>query len=506
VVDPPGSTPADQLQRASLALDAGKVIIGYGGNDGDCGSYHGWLVAVPEGGGSLQTFEVDRSTNGGAIWAGGNAPAIDPSGNIWTSTGNGSSASFNYQESVIKLDSNLSVLDYWAPSNWSSLDSGDADLGSSMPLLLGGGLVFQIGKAGVGYLLSASSLGGTGAPPLYQASVCSGSYGGGVYYNGVIYVACSNGVHALSLNTTAKAFAPVSGWTVNSNATGPPIFAGGLVWSAGTGNGVLYGLDASSGATRFSANLGTFEHFTSPSAGGGRLFIANGDRVTAFQIAMAPRAAATTTRLSSSANRSRAGTAVTFTAMVSPLPDAGTIAFTDAHTAIPGCSAISVSASSGQAACTTRFRVAGTHAIVASFSGDAYFAASHAALTQVVAATAPVISNLRVGAVHGKLRLTLILSKPAKLTVVVFRFVAGRIAHRRCRVGARRGRRCHALVRKATFTLSGVRGRRSYKPRMRLLAPGRYMVTVAAVSADGGRAKRRTAIVVVPRARALDTP
>jgi hypothetical protein len=448
----------------------------------------------------MQTFEVDRGSNGGAIWAAGNAPAVDSSGNIWTSTGNGASSSFNYQESVIKLDSNLNVLDHWSPSNWSSLDSSDTDLGSSMPLLLGGGLVFQIGKAGVGYLLSASGLGGTGAPPLYQASVCNGSYGGGIYDNGGIYVACSNGLHALSLNSTTKAFAPVSGWAVNSSATGPPIFAGGLVWSAGTGNGVLYGLDAGSGATRFSANLGRFEHFTSPSAGGGRLFIANGDRVTAFQIATAPGAAATTTRLSSSANPSRAGAAVRFTAIVRPVPDAGTIAFTQSGRAIPGCSAINVGAGSGQAACTTRYRVAARHAIVAIFSGDSYFAASHGALTQVVAASAPAISHLRLRAVHRKLRLTLTLSKPAKLTVVVSRFVAGRITHRRCRAGARRGRHCQTSVRKGTLRLSGARGRKTYNPRMHPLPPGRYTVTVSAVSSDGGHSKRHTAIVIVPSA------
>ena len=313
VVDPPGSTPLDQLQRVSLALDAGKVIIGYGGNSGDCGSYHGWLVAVPEGGGSLQTFEVDPSTNQGAIWGAGNGPPIDSSGNIWTSTGNGSSSSFGYQESVINLDPNLNVLDYWAPSNWSMLDSSDLDLGSSMPLLLGSGLVFEIGKAGVGYLLSATNLGGLGAPPLYQASVCSGGYGGGIYYNGVIYVSCSNGLHALSLNVAAGTFAPLAGWTVNSSAVGPPIFAGGLVWSAGTGNGVLYGLDPSTGSTRFSANLGTFEHFTSPSAGGGRLFIANGDQVTAFQIATLGSSSPAVTRVAPAAGRTTGGTTVTIT-------------------------------------------------------------------------------------------------------------------------------------------------------------------------------------------------
>ena len=98
-VDPPGSTPPAQLQRAALALEGGKVIVGYGGNFGDCGTYHGWLVGAPEGGGSLQTFEVDPSTNGGAIWAAGNGPAIDAAGGIWTSTANGTSI----QEATLSL-------------------------------------------------------------------------------------------------------------------------------------------------------------------------------------------------------------------------------------------------------------------------------------------------------------------------------------------------------------------------------------------------------------------
>ncbi len=287
VVDPPSSIPADQLQRVSLALDSGKVIIGYGGNAGDCASYHGWLVAAPEAGGGLQTFEVDSGAgdNQGAIWASGNAPAIDPAGNIWVSTGNGSSTSFDYQESVIKLDSSLNVLDWWAPSNWAALDSSDTDLGSSMPFLLPAGLVFQIGKAGVGYLLSAARLGHTAGTPVYSHSVCNGSWGGGIYVSGVIYVACADGMHAEALNVASGSFASVSGWTVNTNAVGPPIFAGGLVWSAGWGNGVLYGLDPNTGTTKFQANLGAFEHFASPSAGGGLLFVANGSQVTGFRIA-----------------------------------------------------------------------------------------------------------------------------------------------------------------------------------------------------------------------------
>ncbi len=494
-VDPPGSTHTDQLQRTSLALDAGKVIIGYGGNDGDCGTYHGWLVAVPEGGGALQTFEVDPSTSQGAIWAAGNAPAIDAAGDIWTSTGNGNGG-FGYQESVIKLDSNLNVLDYWAPSNWSSLDSGDTDLGSSMPLLLPGNLVFQIGKAGVGYLLNASSLGHTGAAPVYQASVCSGSYGGGIYENGVIYVACSNGMHALSLNVAARTFTPASGWAVNSSAVGPPIFAGGFVWSAGTGNGVLYGLDPGSGSTRFSANLGGFEHFASPSAGGGRLFIAGTTKVSALQIANAPGATPTALALSSSSPAVLTGQAVTYTATVSPTPDGGTVGFTDGGAAIPGCSGVAIG-SSGQVSCTTSFSRAGRYAITAAYSGDTYYGGSASTVSEPVSHPAPVLSRLRARVVHRKLRLSLILSESASLTVVVAKLVPGRVVHRRCRAGARHGRRCLLAHRKMVLYLNGKSGRNAFKPRMRALPPGRYAVTITARDAAGARSKHSTVVVVV---------
>lgn len=504
VVDPPGSTPAAQLQRASLALAAGKVIIGFGGNDGDCGSYHGWLLAVPEGGGAPQSFEIDRSTNGGAIWGSGNAPPVDSSGDIWTSTGNGSSSSFDNQESVIKLDSNLAVLDHWAPSNWSSLDSGDTDLGSSMPVLLPGGLVFEIGKAGVGYLLDAANLGGTGGTPVYQASVCGGSWGGGIYENGVIFVTCSNGMHALALNTSARTFAPVSGWSVNSNAVGPPIAAGGLIWSAGWNNGTLYGLDPSTGATSFSTSLGSFEHFATPSAGGGRLFVGNGSAVTAFQIANPPGATATTTSLVSSADPAVAGSLVTYRATVTPAPDGGEVAFSDGGRAITGCSAVPLDMTSGSAVatCTTPYFVASRHAIAAVYAGDPYFGSSGAALTEVVNAIPPVISLLRATSVKRKLRVRATISQPARLTLAIYREAPGRVIRHRCRVGAKHGRRCRRLLRSATLTLVARAGTNSFRPRMRELAPGRYLITATALTLAGGRSRpSSTSFVVSARRR-----
>jgi outer membrane protein assembly factor BamB len=49
-VDPPGASPENQLQRAALTLAGGRVIVGFGGNFGDCGSYLGWLVGANESG------------------------------------------------------------------------------------------------------------------------------------------------------------------------------------------------------------------------------------------------------------------------------------------------------------------------------------------------------------------------------------------------------------------------------------------------------------------------
>jgi outer membrane protein assembly factor BamB len=431
-VDPRGSVPLDQLQRAGLALDAGKVIIGYGGNDGDCGTYHGWLVAVSEAGGSLQTFEVDASGSQGAIWGAGNAPAIDSAGDIWVSTGNGNSSSIDYQEAVIKLDSNLNVLDWWAPTNWKTLDNNDTDLGSTMPLLLANtGLVFEIGKQGIGYLLSASHLGSAVGTPVYQAQACSGSWGGGIYVNGVVYVACADGMHALALNTANATFAPLSGSSVNSNAVGPPIFAGGLVWAAGATathqDALLSALNPQTGATAFSANLHGFEHFATPSAGDGLLFVANqmgsgGDQITAFRIANTP-----------------AG---------SPPPGPPP----------PGPGA-----------------------------------------PPKPTLPAPTISHLHVHVVHGKLRLSLTLSEPAELTLVVSRLVPGRKVGGRCRVHARHGRRCQVSVRKLTVHIAARRGSDTPRPRMQALAPGRYTVTVVATNSVGERSRTHTAEVTVRR-------
>jgi len=143
-----------------LFAQGNRVLAGYGGNDGDCASYHGWLVSVSTTGGAKTSFEADPSAgnHGGAIWGAGAGPALDANGNVWVATGNGFGGStFDFSESVVHLGPSMSLVSpgsYWAPPNWKTLDNTDADIGSSEPVLLPNNLILESGKDGNAYLIN----------------------------------------------------------------------------------------------------------------------------------------------------------------------------------------------------------------------------------------------------------------------------------------------------------------------------------------------------------------
>ncbi len=138
---------------------------------------------------------------------------------------------------------------------------------------------------------------GSGAPAVYNGEVCGGSggsFGGDAYANGTIYIPCTNGVQALAYNEAARTFTPL--WQGPEDAFGSPIVSAGLVWVLATGGfegggETLYGLEPATGTTRYTEHLPSpvTDHFASPSAAGGRLFVATGESVSAYQIAQLPR-------------------------------------------------------------------------------------------------------------------------------------------------------------------------------------------------------------------------
>jgi outer membrane protein assembly factor BamB len=522
-VDPPypaGGGAVNQLQRPGLALDDGRVLIGYGGNDGDCATYWGWLVSAPTNGtDALSWFQVDATHLRGAIWAAGNAPAVDAEGNAFIATGNGggnSSSDPDFGDSVVKLNSQASPLDWWAPTNWQALDSSDADLGSSMPTLLPGNLLFESGKDGNGYLLDGARLGHVSPPAVEVLGFCSGgSFGGSVFdsSDSTIYVACLGGLRALVLepgsppSLTAKA-----GFSAPAAAAGPPMIAGGRVWMTTYTRATLYGLNPISGEVTSRFTLpergSQVNHFASPSAGGGRLFVASGDQVTAYTIARPPAPSATTTALESSSDPAPARTRITLTAAVAPAPDAGTVTFTAGRAPISGCAGIAVSpATAGRAVCRTSFRRAGKYALIAKYSGDPYYAASASAALAESVRRAPRLSHvsIRPRRFPAKHRATLraSLSEAGVLTVEITRLRHGHAAGRRCSRRLRRSRSCRVRVTLQRLRFHAHAGRNEFKLSLRRLAPRGYTALIFATGRTGRRSRTvRIAFSITPPRRA----
>ena len=86
-------------------------------------------------------FNTAPSAGEGAIWQSGWARASDASGNIYFNTGNGpfdvNTGGVDYRgDSIVKLNSSGTVLDYFTPYNQATLDATDADVGSSGLVLL----------------------------------------------------------------------------------------------------------------------------------------------------------------------------------------------------------------------------------------------------------------------------------------------------------------------------------------------------------------------------------
>jgi hypothetical protein len=103
--------------------------------------------------------------------------------------------------------------------------------------------------------------------------------------------------------------------------------------------------------------------------------------------------AATTTTVASSLNPSSVGAAVTFTATVTGNAPTGSVGFTADGATLSGCGAVALLAgiaSNKSVGCSTSSLVAGTHSIVATYSGDLANAGSTSAtLSQVVNAGPP---------------------------------------------------------------------------------------------------------------------
>jgi polyvinyl alcohol dehydrogenase (cytochrome) len=279
----PDGHPRNDQQRPALTIAGGRVYVAFGGLAGDCEQYIGSVVGIPlSGGGKLVSWHTPTSREG-AVWATG-GPVVGPGGDLWLSTGNGAAISpgqpYDGSDSVVRLrltpDQRLVRVDFFAPATWAQENATDADLGSTQPVLAADDSTFIMGKSGIGYVLSTSSLGGIGHQRAAQR-ICY-AFGSAAVDGSTVYEPCMNdGMAAIAVNAAQRKIRVL--WRGPSDAMGSPVVGGGAVWvtsyyQSGSDGGTLYELDPADGAVKSRLEISDgLPHFSSLSLAGGTAFL-----------------------------------------------------------------------------------------------------------------------------------------------------------------------------------------------------------------------------------------
>ncbi len=304
-------TSRTQNQRGALQLVNGVLYVPYGGLWGDCGTYYGWVVGIP-----LATPQSPvawhTTAQRGGIWASGSLPTDGTS--IFPVTGNTTGVTFTNWgggEAVIRLGAGPTfsgaTKDYYAPTNWPSLDGTDGDLGGGndvlfdMPGTAKPHLIAQGGKDGYLYVLDRDNLGGigpaggpgtellklhvstgeiNGAPAVYTTSM--GTYV--AFHTSGAGIGCPNtggtGNVVVAKIVAGSSITASVAWCSSKGSLGSPMVtttdgtANAVVWAA---NSSLWGFDGNTGALvagGTNTGMGTaIESFNTPIAAHGKLAV-----------------------------------------------------------------------------------------------------------------------------------------------------------------------------------------------------------------------------------------
>ena len=214
--------PEWQLQRPGLSLANGNVYVGFGSSS-DNWNWHGWLFGFNAT--TLANVAIFCTTPdglGGGVWAAGEAPPVDASGNLFFSTGNGDfDGSTNYGDTYVKLGtaSGLTVLDFFSPFNQQTINAADLDIASAGIMLLPDSagtsahphIAVGGGKDGTVYLVDRDRMGGF-----------NGSY---TNPDSQIIQEIWNAIGAISINVKASALP-----YVENNYSTPAFWQNHLYW------------------------------------------------------------------------------------------------------------------------------------------------------------------------------------------------------------------------------------------------------------------------------------
>jgi hypothetical protein len=270
-------------QRPGLAFVNGNVYIAWGSHE-DKAIFYGWMMGYHYNGtGFTQTAVFNAAPNvnpgnagGAGIWMSGGAPAADSSGNLYVLTGNGifdvtnaSSPNDDYGDSLLKLSPSLVVSQYLTPSGQATDNTSDFDFGAGGAAILADlpgtsgfphHLLICGGKDGHLYVGDRDNLGGLGDSNAVQSPASLWTLGEifatAAFWNNNLYIA-SVGKPMLDFPLQSSDITkPLFGNAVTSSHS---YGAGGStpsVSAAGTTNGIVWGLDATSYCTTNSPGCG----------------------------------------------------------------------------------------------------------------------------------------------------------------------------------------------------------------------------------------------------------
>jgi hypothetical protein len=310
-----------QSQRAAPTLVGGTLYVPYGGLNGDCGDYHGWVVAVPIDNPAAPSVYATTAVLSG-IWGPGGIASDGVS--LFVTTGNApGGTAWGHQEAVLRLGAGATfsgqTADWFAPSDWKALDSADIDLGGSGPILVDvpgatpSAFVVALGKNGVIYLLDRGNLGGFGKGDgttgegvvsvkvasnaiIQAAAAYTTSQGTYVVFrgNGVGCPAGQSGDLTAVRISAGSPPMPAVAWCARQGGSGSPMVtttdgrADAVVWTLSAGGTTrLLGFDGDTGAPIFDGGgagdaMMTASRFITPIAAKGRIFVAADAAVHAF--------------------------------------------------------------------------------------------------------------------------------------------------------------------------------------------------------------------------------
>jgi hypothetical protein len=258
-------SPINHFQRPALSLVDGVVYVPFGSNgDMDPGISHGWVVAFDAS--SLaagMVYCASPNGNMASLWSSGGGIAADSSNDLYFETGNGTfdanTGGSDYGDSVVKLSTSGTVLDYFTPFNQQTLSDNDIDLASAGLVIVPdqtGPVAHELiatGKPGYLFLVNRDDMGHYNSANNSQivqsveyaandSNITGGDYATVAYFNGHVYFADAGTpgdgkLKAFSLSAGLLSTSPTSesptaytypGATPSVSANGT---ANGIVWA-----------------------------------------------------------------------------------------------------------------------------------------------------------------------------------------------------------------------------------------------------------------------------------